>query len=131
MLPVGANSVSPTGITFVETPSCATTCATAAARPPAMLASSATTIARVSDAAATMASRSSGDTQAALRTRANPRLIPRNHQVEAMIAAAVEGDFAPFRRLLDTVTRPFDTPPADLTLPPQPEEEVAMTFCGT
>ena len=63
--------------------------------------------------------------------RANPRLIPRNHQVEAMIAAAVEGDFAPFRRLLEAVTRPFDTPPADLTLPPQPEEEVTMTFCGT
>ncbi len=72
-----------------------------------------------------------GGPDAAAMARANPRLIPRNHQVEAMIAAAVEGDFAPFRRLLEAVTRPFDTPPADLTLPPQPEEEVTMTFCGT
>jgi uncharacterized protein YdiU (UPF0061 family) len=64
-------------------------------------------------------------------TRANPLVIPRNHQVEAMIGAAVAGDFAPFRRLLETVTRPFDAPPADLAVPPEPAEEVKMTFCGT
>ena len=63
--------------------------------------------------------------------RANPRVIPRNHRVEAMINAAVAGDFAPFRRLLDTATRPFDTPPPELTLPPEPDEEVLQTFCGT
>ncbi|MCA8878469.1 MAG: YdiU family protein [Rhodobacteraceae bacterium] len=63
--------------------------------------------------------------------RANPRVIPRNHQVETMIGAAVAGDFAPFRRLLETVTRPYDSPAADLAVPPEPEEEVKMTFCGT
>lgn len=72
-----------------------------------------------------------GGPELAAMAAANPQVIPRNHQVEAMIAAAVEGDFGPFRRLLEAVTRPFDPPPADLTVPPIPEEEVAMTFCGT
>jgi len=64
--------------------------------------------------------------------RANPVLIPRNHRVEALIAAALSGDFAPFRRLNDALARPFDPDaPADLRLPPQPAEEVAATFCGT
>ena len=40
------------------------------------------------------------ETAAAMRT-VNPAFIPRNHQVEAMIAAAVErADFAPFAALL-------------------------------
>ncbi|MCA8884193.1 MAG: YdiU family protein, partial [Rhodobacteraceae bacterium] len=63
--------------------------------------------------------------------RANPRVIPRNHRIEDMIAAAVAGDFAPFRRLLETVTRPFDRAPEHLTRPPNPDEEVLQTFCGT
>ncbi|MEO1551282.1 MAG: YdiU family protein, partial [Pseudomonadota bacterium] len=32
-------------------------------------------------------------------TRTNPAIIPRNHQIEAVIAAAVAGDFGPFDRL--------------------------------
>jgi uncharacterized protein YdiU (UPF0061 family) len=63
--------------------------------------------------------------------RANPRLIPRNHQIEAMIVAAVAGDFAPFRRLNEALANPFVAPPADLAAPPAPHEEVAATFCGT
>ncbi|PWR03216.1 YdiU family protein [Meridianimarinicoccus roseus] len=63
--------------------------------------------------------------------RANPRLIPRNHQIEAMIAAAVAGDFAPFRRLNEALANPFAATPADLAAPPAPHEEVAATFCGT
>ena len=64
----------------------------------------------------------------------NPTVIPRNHRVEEMIAAATDGDFAPFRRMLDVVTRPFD--PLDDTrapyaLPPEPSEAVWQTFCGT
>lgn len=64
---------------------------------------------------------------------ANPAFIPRNHRVEEMIAAGVEGDFAPFRRLLDVLSRPYvDQPDAvDLTLPPAPHEVVRETFCGT
>jgi uncharacterized protein YdiU (UPF0061 family) len=64
--------------------------------------------------------------------RANPVIIPRNHRIEAMIAAAIDGDFAPFRRLNEALARPFDPDAPDaLRLPPQPAEEVAATFCGT
>ncbi len=64
---------------------------------------------------------------------ANPAFVPRNHRVEEMISAAVEGDFAPFQRLLDVLSRPYLDQPeaADLTLPPAPHEVVRETFCGT
>jgi uncharacterized protein YdiU (UPF0061 family) len=71
--------------------------------------------------------------RAAMRA-ANPAFIPRNHQVERAIAAGVErGDFAPFEALLAVLARPFDDQPeaGDYTLPPQPEERVLATFCGT
>jgi uncharacterized protein YdiU (UPF0061 family) len=64
---------------------------------------------------------------------ANPAFIPRNHRVEEMINAAVDGDFAPFRRLLDVLSRPYTDQPeaADLALPPAPNQVVRETFCGT
>jgi len=63
----------------------------------------------------------------------NPVFVARNHRVEQMIAAAVEGDFAPFHRLRKVLARPYDTQPdaADLTQPPTPQEVVPATFCGT
>ncbi len=64
----------------------------------------------------------------------DPAFIPRNHQVEAMIVAAVERqDFAPFHRMLDVLLRPYEDQPdaAHLAEPPQPHERVAATFCGT
>jgi uncharacterized protein YdiU (UPF0061 family) len=63
----------------------------------------------------------------------NPLFIPRNHRIEQAISAAVEGDFAPFERLLAVLARPFDDQPefADYANPPQPEEIVRQTFCGT
>ena len=64
----------------------------------------------------------------------NPRYIPRNHRVEAVIKAAVEdADFRPFEELLDVVIRPFDEQPerSDYALPPQEDERVLQTFCGT
>jgi uncharacterized protein YdiU (UPF0061 family) len=77
--------------------------------------------------------RPGGETAAALR-RVNPLLIPRNHVVEAALAAAVEeGDDAPFQRLADELQRPFDDRPGidDLVRPPREEERVLATFCGT
>ncbi|MBO1073310.1 protein adenylyltransferase SelO [Roseomonas marmotae] len=65
---------------------------------------------------------------------ANPLYIPRNHQVEAALNAAVSyGDFAPFEALLDVLSRPFEEREGleRYTLPPQPEERVQQTFCGT
>lgn len=64
---------------------------------------------------------------------ANPAFIPRNHRVEQMIEAAVEGDYAPFHRLNAVLARPYDDQPEaeDLTRPPLPGEAVEATFCGT
>ncbi len=64
---------------------------------------------------------------------ANPMLIPRNHRIEEMIEAAITGNMAPFQRLLQACTRPFDDTPetADLRRPPTEKERVHATFCGT
>ncbi|SDB71846.1 protein adenylyltransferase SelO [Belnapia rosea] len=64
----------------------------------------------------------------------NPAFIPRNHQVEAALAAATEGeDFAPFEALLAVLARPFEDQPgqARYAAPPEPEQRVLQTFCGT
>jgi uncharacterized protein YdiU (UPF0061 family) len=71
---------------------------------------------------------------AALMRLVNPAFIPRNHRIEAVIAAAVEhGNFAPFEELTQVLSRPYDEPPAfaEYAKPPQPEERVLQTFCGT
>ncbi|MBD9527898.1 YdiU family protein [Paracoccus sp. PAR01] len=71
---------------------------------------------------------------AQVMARANPRRIPRNHRIEEAIAQARDsGDYSPFH-LLDAALRdPFtDRPEWDkLALPPQPDEVVQRTFCGT
>ncbi|WP_138464723.1 YdiU family protein [Poseidonocella sp. HB161398] len=72
-----------------------------------------------------------GGADRALMDRTNPAVVPRNHQVEAAIAAAASGDLAPFERLLAVVTDPFAEPPAGFELPPAEGEEVFRTFCGT
>ncbi|WP_085908944.1 protein adenylyltransferase SelO [Kiloniella majae] len=63
----------------------------------------------------------------------NPIFIPRNHQVEAMIQAAVAGDYAPFEQLHSILSAPFTEQPdnAHYEEPPKPEEVVHATFCGT
>jgi serine/tyrosine/threonine adenylyltransferase len=63
----------------------------------------------------------------------NPACIPRNHRIEAVIAAAVNDDFAPFEVLLKVLAKPFEDQPefADYATPPKPEERVCRTFCGT
>ncbi len=71
--------------------------------------------------------------QAAMRA-ANPAFIPRNHRVEAVIRAAVEADdFGPFEELLTVLSKPFDDQPtfAPYAEPPQDDERVSQTFCGT
>jgi serine/tyrosine/threonine adenylyltransferase len=64
----------------------------------------------------------------------NPKYIARNHRIEALITAAVDGnDFGPFEEMLGVLAKPFDEQPGmeDYTLPPKPEERVLQTFCGT
>jgi len=65
---------------------------------------------------------------------ANPKYIPRNHRVEAAIRAAVERqDFGPFEEMLLVTGKPFDEQPemAVYALPPEEDERVLQTFCGT
>jgi uncharacterized protein YdiU (UPF0061 family) len=65
---------------------------------------------------------------------ANPQIIPRNHQVEAVIQSGIAGDFAPFHTMLAAVTQPF-APLTDDTeafaRPPTKSEQIMQTFCGT
>ncbi|HEV7256262.1 MAG TPA: YdiU family protein [Bosea sp. (in: a-proteobacteria)] len=64
----------------------------------------------------------------------NPAYIPRNHRIEAAIAAAQErDDFGPFAELLAVLAQPFEERPefAEYEMPPKPEERITATFCGT
>jgi len=71
------------------------------------------------------------DPEAIMRA-ANPAIIPRNHLVEQMILAARQGDMEPFNTLHTALQTPFETPlDPDLTRPPDPDEIVQATFCGT
>ncbi|MHA7878995.1 MAG: protein adenylyltransferase SelO [Saccharospirillum sp.] len=63
----------------------------------------------------------------------NPYVIPRNHQVEAALTAAEQGDLAPFEALLAAVRQPFEDGPgqAGFSEPAPPQQRVYQTFCGT
>ena len=64
----------------------------------------------------------------------NPAYIPRNHRVEEVIRAAEDnGSFGPFERLHEVLQKPFDEQQTNVEFqkPPQPEEIVQATFCGT
>lgn len=75
-----------------------------------------------------------GAERQAMMYRANPAFIPRNHLVEATIAAATgNGDLSVFNQLMAVLDNPH-TYRAELALyatPPRPEEIVQQTFCGT
>ena len=63
----------------------------------------------------------------------NPVHIPRNHLVEAALVAAEGGDLRPAEDLLKVVRSPYTANglPAIYRQPPEPEERVHATFCGT
>ncbi len=66
--------------------------------------------------------------------RVNPLYIPRNHRLDAALRAATDGDLAPFEKLLEVVTHPFDRRDewADYTeAAPRSFSETFQTFCGT
>ena len=66
--------------------------------------------------------------------RHNPAVIPRNHQVEAALSAAVrDGDLAPVKALLAALDDPYRDRASDdpYRQPPTPDEQVLRTFCGT
>jgi serine/tyrosine/threonine adenylyltransferase len=64
----------------------------------------------------------------------NPAFIPRNHRIEQVIKAAVEGDdFEPFEKLSTVLSKPYLSQVGfeSYADPPQPGERVLQTFCGT
>jgi uncharacterized protein YdiU (UPF0061 family) len=64
----------------------------------------------------------------------NPVYIPRNHQIEAAIRAAEDrGDFSVFHALHAVLQNPYADQAGKerYRLPPEPEEMVSKTFCGT
>jgi serine/tyrosine/threonine adenylyltransferase len=63
-----------------------------------------------------------------------PAFIPRNHRVERALDAAIEyGDFSRFGELMTVLSRPYEDQAvfADYANPPQADERIFRTFCGT
>jgi uncharacterized protein YdiU (UPF0061 family) len=76
---------------------------------------------------------SANDRQTAMRA-VNPAFIPRNHRIEAVIEAAVNrDDFALFDELLTVLSKPYADQSAFSAYadPPEPQQRVLQTFCGT
>jgi uncharacterized protein YdiU (UPF0061 family) len=71
---------------------------------------------------------------AAIMRQTNPAVIPRNHQVEAALSAAVnDQDFRPTEALLTVLATPYQLKPeyAGYAAPAPPSERPYKTFCGT
>jgi serine/tyrosine/threonine adenylyltransferase len=74
------------------------------------------------------------DARAQAMRAVNPAFIPRNHRVEQALDAAIEyGDFSRFAELLTVLSRPYEDQAvfADYANPPDADERVFRTFCGT
>jgi uncharacterized protein YdiU (UPF0061 family) len=71
---------------------------------------------------------------AAAMDRMNPVYVPRNHLVEAALAAATAGDLGPFQRLGEVLARPFEERPGleeHAAAAPPALAAGYRTFCGT
>ncbi len=68
-----------------------------------------------------------------LRQANNPAVIPRNHRVEAALAAAGQDDLGPMQRLLNVLATPYDHEKRYDAKDLVPEEgtEPYLTYCGT
>lgn len=73
------------------------------------------------------------ESAADLMAKTNPVIIPRNHQVERAIQAALKNDYSLFTELTTALQNPFDDQwlDSDLAVPPGELEKVQRTFCGT
>ena len=68
-----------------------------------------------------------------LMRQSNPAYIPRNHQIERVIEAAMQKDYAPMHKLMEVLSDPYteQTDMASYSQPPTEDEVVQATFCGT
>ena len=77
---------------------------------------------------------SNNDERKSMMRAVNPVYIPRNHLIEAAIRAAEDdGDSSVFHALHEVLQQPYDFQPGKEAWmqPPQPDEIVHKTFCGT
>ena len=75
-----------------------------------------------------------GSARRAAMHATNPVYIPRNHRVEAVLAAAIErDDYAPFEELMTVLSHPFNERAefAAYAEPPTDDRSGYKTFCGT
>lgn len=76
----------------------------------------------------------SGEERAKAMRAINPAIIPRNHRIEEVIAAAVEDDdFELFHAMVKATAKPYeeDAEHAVFMQAPMSHERVFRTFCGT
>lgn len=68
-----------------------------------------------------------------LMNRLNPKVIPRNHWVENVLEAAVEGNLEPLSQMLSILSKPYDnyTDGVQLQQVPEGYDERYRTYCGT
>ena len=68
-----------------------------------------------------------------MMNKTNPAFIPRNHRIEQMIKVSLAGDYTEFEKMLKILSHPYDEQPqnAAYRLPPNDDEVVQNTFCGT
>ena len=68
-----------------------------------------------------------------IMAKANPVYIPRNHRIAEAISAANAGHRAPFDRLVEVLSAPYESRSQDKAYeaPARPDEHVEVTFCGT
>ena len=69
-----------------------------------------------------------------LMQKSNPLVIPRNHNVEKALSAAVfNGDFSPTNDIIKILKKPYNDRPEiiDYQRAPKPNEQINETFCGT
>ena len=63
----------------------------------------------------------------------NPKIIPRNHNVESVLKSAEDNDLSPFNDLLKALKNPYTDSKvlSKYQSPPPKSEEKYKTFCGT
>ena len=63
----------------------------------------------------------------------NPVIIPRNHQVEAALEAAEQGDLLKLKRLIAALEKPYEdlSEYKEFAEPPPAGAGMYQTFCGT
>ena len=68
-----------------------------------------------------------------LMKKSNPALIPRNHRIEEVLAAAQKEDYSPLFKLLDVLSSPYahTQKQASYASPPPPSSMPYVTYCGT